>query len=290
MHIAVFAALSSAMPYVCDVCGHAFTRHYNLIRHKLTMHDKSDFITEDDSASQTGLGNADSQIGSDLTTVRPSLDETKEDIFGKVDENERDSSDEKSDDASDAGEDSDEGSVNEENEFWLNLGEDAYHENSDELNKTIENIQNKEGVGKSEAVTKARRKLFPVMRKYVYKTYYDVVNQMNQLKKDPIHKQILATKRKLVKEDDYGEDEAFKVAIKKRKFLIQEAARVRDEDLAQEDSDKESESEHAPSEVKNEAEASKPGHGIDWSNYYVEQIEMQRKNQPRGVGYQTRRY
>ena len=201
-------------------------------------------------------------------------------------ENERGSTDEKSDDASDAGEDSD--GENDENEFWLNLGEDAYHEHADELNKTIENIKNKEGVGKSEAITKARRKLFPVIRKYVYKTYYDVVNQMNQLKQDPIHKQILATKRKLVKEDDYGEDEAFKVAIKKRKFLIQKAARVRDEDLAQEDSDNESESEPAPSEVK--GEPSRPGHGIDWANYYVEQIEIQQKNQPRGVGYQRRRY
>ena len=44
-----------------------------------------------------------------------------------------------------------------------------------------------------------------------------------KLHKDPVHKRIMSTKRKLQEDDDYEAQEAIKYAVKKRKFLIQEA-------------------------------------------------------------------
>ena len=41
--------------------------------------------------------------------------------------------------------------------------------------------------------------------------------------KDPVHKKIMSTKQKLQEDDDYEAQEAIKYAVKKRKYLIQEA-------------------------------------------------------------------
>ena len=52
-----------------------------------------------------------------------------------------------------------------------------------------------------------------------------------KLYKDPGHKKIMSTKRKLQEDDDYETQEAIKYAVKMRKFLIQQAAgTLRDEE------------------------------------------------------------
>ena len=43
----------------------------------------------------------------------------------------------------------------------------------------------------------------------------------NILKEDPIHKQIMATAKRLRSEDDYDLAESYALALKKRKFLLE---------------------------------------------------------------------
>ena len=42
---------------------------------------------------------------------------------------------------------------------------------------------------------------------------------IQQLKKDPMHKQIMQTKNALVNDDDFDPEEAMEAAVNKRKFL-----------------------------------------------------------------------
>ena len=42
---------------------------------------------------------------------------------------------------------------------------------------------------------------------------------MAEMKKDPIHKKIMETRKRFVKDDSFDADEALTAAIKKRKFL-----------------------------------------------------------------------
>ena len=50
---------------------------------------------------------------------------------------------------------------------------------------------------------------------------HDLVQMGNILKKDPIHKQIVATAKRLRSEEDYDLAESYAWALKNRKFLLE---------------------------------------------------------------------
>ena len=63
-----------------------------------------------------------------------------------------------------------------------------------------------------------------------------------KLHKDPVHKKIMSTQRKLQEDDDHEALGAIKYAVKKRKFLIQEATgTLSDDELDYEIEDEEEE-------------------------------------------------
>ena len=43
---------------------------------------------------------------------------------------------------------------------------------------------------------------------------------MHEMKKDPVHRKIMQTKREFMENDDFDPQEALEAAIDKRKFLI----------------------------------------------------------------------
>ena len=51
-----------------------------------------------------------------------------------------------------------------------------------------------------------------------------------KLHKDPIHKKIMSTKQKLQEDDDFEAQEPLKYAVKKMKFLFQEATGILSDD------------------------------------------------------------
>ena len=44
---------------------------------------------------------------------------------------------------------------------------------------------------------------------------------MAEIKKDPIHKKIMETRKRFIQDDSFDTDEALTAAIKKRKFLLE---------------------------------------------------------------------
>ena len=67
---------------------------------------------------------------------------------------------------------------------------------------------------------KAYLTILPKFRKDLQSIYLDRLLWIAQMKKDPIHKQIMKTKDAFVKDDNFDPEEALEAAIDKRKFLM----------------------------------------------------------------------
>ena len=72
----------------------------------------------------------------------------------------------------------------------------------------------------SEAKQEAFEKILPVFQKKLGDVYMDNLAWMKALKKDPIHKKIMATRDDYVNNNMFDPDEAIAAAVKKRKFLL----------------------------------------------------------------------
>ena len=77
-----------------------------------------------------------------------------------------------------------------------------------------------EGHDESKAKEEAFAQILPVFQKELGDVYMDNVAWMKALKKDPIHKKIMATRDDYVNNNMFDPDEAIAAAVKKRKFLL----------------------------------------------------------------------
>ena len=90
------------------------------------------------------------------------------------------------------------------------------------------------------------------IRNQVVRKYIDAVEYSNELRRDTVHKQITATKRKFL--DDADEDEqldeyeALRLAVSKRKYLIEQASGLESDAEETEDGDDEAEDEEDDNE------------------------------------------
>ena len=76
------------------------------------------------------------------------------------------------------------------------------------------------GHDESEAKQEAFAQILPVLQKELADVYMDNLAWMKALKKDPIHKKIMATRDDYVDNDMFDPDEAMAAAVDKKKFLL----------------------------------------------------------------------
>ena len=76
------------------------------------------------------------------------------------------------------------------------------------------------GHDESEAKKEAFEKILPVFQKELADVYMNNLAWMKALRKDPIHKKIMATRDDYVNKDMFDQDEAIAAAVDKRKFLL----------------------------------------------------------------------
>ena len=107
------------------------------------------------------------------------------------------------------------------------------------FNEAKKEFQN-EGMTVDEAHQEAYQHVLPKLRRNIMSNYVRKIVDAAKLHKDPVHKKIMSTKRKLQEDDDYEAQEAIKYAVKKRKYLIQEATGTLSDDEL-EDEEEESE-------------------------------------------------
>ena len=77
-----------------------------------------------------------------------------------------------------------------------------------------------EGYDESKAKEEAFAQILPVFQKELGDVYMDNLAWMKALKKDPIHKKIMATRDDYVNNNMFDPNEAIAAAVKKRKFLL----------------------------------------------------------------------
>ena len=79
----------------------------------------------------------------------------------------------------------------------------------------------------------------PKLRRNLLSRYKSKVLELEGLRKDPVHKKIMSTKRKLEEEDGFDSDEALEASIDHRKLLLYKAARFCEEDVNEQEQDEE---------------------------------------------------
>ena len=130
--------------------------------------------------------------------------------------------DEEVEDSVDEGDEDEEGEDDEEG--------DEEGDDDDEEGKTIWETYSDE-TGELESLTDKRT--------YVIKRYIEDVEYYKQFRNDPIHKNIMATKRKFLDDADENENlgdyEALRLAITKRQYLIYDATNLENEEEEKEE-------------------------------------------------------
>ena len=110
-----------------------------------------------------------------------------------------------------------ENSSDEEIDPWSTLINDAASKVRDQYHDILQALL-MEGHDESKAKEEAFEKILPVFQKELGDVYMD--NLMKALKRDPIHKKIMATRDDYVNNNMFDPDEAIAAAVKKRKFLL----------------------------------------------------------------------
>ena len=111
-----------------------------------------------------------------------------------------------------------ENSSDEENDPWTTLIKDAASKVRDQYEDIFQALL-MEGHDESEAKEEAFAQILPVFQKELGDVYMDNLAWMKALKKDPIHKKIMATRNDYVNNNMFDPDEAIAAAVK-RKFLL----------------------------------------------------------------------
>ena len=102
---------------------------------------------------------------------------------------------------------------------WLPIREAAFERNMTEYEKLIDNFTD-EGLDEEEAKNKAYVLVLPKFRKDLQNVYLECLLWIQQLKKDPVHKEVMETRDRFINEDGFDSKEAIEAAIDKRKFLL----------------------------------------------------------------------
>ena len=112
-----------------------------------------------------------------------------------------------------------ENSSDEEIDPWTTLINDAACKVREQYDDILQALL-MEGHDESEAKEEAFAQILPAFRKELADVYMDNLTWMKTLKKDPIHKKIMATRDDYVDNKMFDPDEAIAAAVKKRKFLL----------------------------------------------------------------------
>ena len=201
--------------FQCPDCGKEFTRKFNKERHRIVSHGDSN--SEADFAESF-------DHGTEASDEHDSSDE-QESIADEGNNDDGDDSamdeDEDGDSSSDSQNSTDD--EDEDDNIWSRIRDRSWTSKLlSTFNEAKKEFQN-QGMTASEAHQVAYQHVLPKLRRNIMSNYVWKIVDAAKLHKDPVHKKIMSTKRKLQEDDDYEAQEEIKYAVKKRKFLIQEA-------------------------------------------------------------------
>ena len=102
---------------------------------------------------------------------------------------------------------------------WLPIINEAKERWENEFEEIKEDLMHT-GLDTETATDKATSKILPKIQKDLEDIYVERLMWMNEMKRDPVHRKIMQTKREFIDNDGFDQQEALEAAIDKRKFLI----------------------------------------------------------------------
>ena len=193
----------------CQKCERQFARSDSLRRHLTSG------ICSEDMESETMSENEESTM-SEESDAETSRSHHKEDIFGKYEDKDYGIHDDSDTDYTDE-DDADQHYSRKKSKFdpWTFFVDGAHSILQDTFNECVQHIIEKNqdmNTDKAEEVT--FDKLEPRYRAEAIGQYKAFLKFSEAMKKDPLHKKITDTAKRLRDEDDFDEDDALKYAIK----------------------------------------------------------------------------
>ena len=184
-------------------------------RHRIVSHGDSNSEADSEESFDHGTEASDEYDSSD----------EQESIADEGDNDDGNDSDEAEDQDGDSSSDS-QNSTDDEDEddnVWSSIRELSWTSKLlSTFNEAKKEFENR-GMTADEAHQEAYQQVLPKLRRNIMTNYVRKIVDAAKLHKDPVHKKITSTKRKLQEDDEYEAQEVIKYAVKKRKFLIQEA-------------------------------------------------------------------
>ena len=196
--------------FQCPDCGKGFTRKFNMEHHRIVSHGDSNSEADSEESFDHGTEASDEHESSD---EQESYNDCSDD--DKEDEDDDDNSISDSQNSTDDEDDKD--------SVWSGIRDLSWTSKLlSAFNEAKKEFQN-QGMTADEAHQETYQHVLLKLRRNIMSNYVRKIVDAAKLHKDPVHKKIMSTKRKLQEDDDYEAQEAIKYAVKKRKFLIQEA-------------------------------------------------------------------
>ena len=180
--------------YTCNVCGYKTDRYFNYLRHKKNKHGTEQ---EEDS-----MANSESEKNSEDT-----------ESMSESEYSNRSETTSESEQSEDTSEESDEV----ETSPWYEIVNKTFQMYMPEY---IERVNELEEAGHKNPREAAYQDMFKLYRDEIGKQYLERVFWHNDMKRDPVHRKIKSTAKRLREDDEYEIDESWKYAFKKRKFLV----------------------------------------------------------------------
>ena len=199
----------------CPKCERQFARSDSLRRHLTSG------ICSEDMESETMSENEDSAM-SEESDAETSRSHQKEDIFGKYTDKDYGIRDGSNTDCIDE-DDEDQHYSRKKSKFdpWTFFVNGAHSILHDIFNEGVQHIIEKNpDIDTEEAEEETFDKLEPRYRAEAIGQYKAFLKLSKAMKKDPLHKKITDTAKRLQDEDEFDEDDALRYAIKKRRCLL----------------------------------------------------------------------
>ena len=112
-----------------------------------------------------------------------------------------------------------EGEEDEEKNLWVGIREDVEEQHKKKLEALITEFQ-KSGDLEEVAAVKAYNSLLPLYREDLKDVLFQELKWIRALKKDPIYREVVATRDELMAEKGYDWLESTQLAIHERRFLL----------------------------------------------------------------------
>ena len=199
----------------CPKCERQFARSDSLRRHLTSG------ICSEDMESETMSENEDTTM-SEESDAGTSRSHQKEDIFGKYTDKDYSIRDGSDTDYTDE-DDEDQHYSRKKSKFdpWQVFVGGAHRYLQDTFNESVQQtIEKHPDMDTEEAEEVTFDKLEPRYRAEVIDRYQSFLKVSKAMKKDPLHKRITATAKRLREDDEFDEDEALRYALKKRRYLL----------------------------------------------------------------------